>query len=325
MTSGRTGARKTRNCNVAATCRADELAPGGSSKLEIVTGPRWVGPLRYFLYGLDLFLIASFILAVYCVGWEYSVRRYLKGFSDAVVPAAVTPELKIEAILSWMTHGPARQVGGPSTLVPDRDPVDTLNYEALLRVCGSATNAFINLADSVGLEARRLLLLGPDWRTKHVVAEVFIDNRWIVVDPTFHDIFRGADGGYLTRSQLADPTVFAAATRSIANYNPSYTFERTAHIHTTRLPYIGAVMRRALSAVSPTWDQTATASLFFERQSFAATIVALLLLIFAVLLRGFVISLCETRLNIQRTRWRTKFYLAFQALFERRNESGVRP
>ena len=133
----------------------------------------------------------EFLLAMFCVGWEYSVRRYLEGFSDAVVPATATPELKIEAILNWMKHGPARKAGGPSTLVPDRDPVETLNYESLLRVCGSATNAFINLADSGGLGARRLLLLGADGQTRHVVAEVLVNERWIVVDPTFHHIFRG--------------------------------------------------------------------------------------------------------------------------------------
>ena len=48
-----------------------------------------------------------------------------------------------------------------------RDPQDTLNYHQLLEVCGSATNAFLNLSRSTGLQARRLLLLTPE---KFVVA-----------------------------------------------------------------------------------------------------------------------------------------------------------
>ena len=44
----------------------------------------------------------------------------------------------------------------PDPSSPDRDPTDTLNYTSLLRVCGNATNAFINLSDSAGLAARRL-------------------------------------------------------------------------------------------------------------------------------------------------------------------------
>jgi hypothetical protein len=321
----RVAKRTARSPTAAADCGAEGAAPASLTRSVIASRPRWTAPYRYFLYGLDFFLIASILLATFCVGWEYSVRRYLKGFSDAVVPAGATPELKIEAILNWMKHGPARQAGGPSPLVPDRDPVETLNYESLLRVCGSATNAFINLADSGGLEARRLLLLGSDWQTKHVVAEVFVDKRWIVVDPTFHQIFRSADGDYLTRSQLADPTVFTAATRPISNYEPSYTFERTAHVHTTQIPYVGAGIRRVLNAVAPTWDETAAVSLFFERESFAAMIVSILLLVFAMLLRAFLISLGESRLNIQRTRWRMKIYRAAAALFERKNQSALQP
>lgn len=321
----RTAERTNQSPTAAADRGAERVVSASLTGPVIGSRPRWTAPYRYFLYGLDVFLVASFLLAMFCVGWEYSVRRYLEGFSDAVVPATATPELKIEAILNWMKHGPARQAGGPSTLVPDRDPVETLNYESLLRVCGSATNAFINLADSGGLEARRLLLLGSDGQTRHVVAEVFVNERWIVVDPTFHHIFRGADGDYLTRSQLANPTVFAAATRSISNYEPSYTFERTAHVHMTQISYVGAGIRRVLSSVAPTWDETATATLFFERQSFAAMIVAILLLVFAILLRGLLISLGESRLNIQRTRWRTKVHRAILALFERRNQSALQP
>ena len=110
----------------------------------------------------------------------------LEGFSDAVVPALAGPEEKISAILTWMAHGPARL---PSRLqratTQDSDPTDTLNYESLLKVCGSATiNGFINLADSSGLISRRLLLTltaGPNmWLPRFCYR-----TRWIVVDPSF--------------------------------------------------------------------------------------------------------------------------------------------
>ena len=316
---------RTERRQTAAADSGEQLPPVSLSEPVVASRSRWAGPYRYFLYGVDCLLIASFVLAAFCVGWEYSVRRYLKGFSDAVVPAMATPELKIEAILNWMEHGPARQTGGPSTLVPDRNPVETLNHESLLRVCGSATNAFINLADSGGLDARRLLLLGADGQTKHVVAEVLVNKHWIVVDPTFHLVFRGADGDFLTRSQLVDPTVFASATRSVANYDPTYTFERTTHVHMTHIFYLGAVVRRVLSVIIPTWDETTTTTLMFERQSFAAMITAILLLVFVTLLRSFLILLGESRLNIRRTRWRTKLHRAALAFFERRNQSALQP
>src|SRR5665213_2723454 len=99
------------------------------------------------------------ILSILSVAWEYWTRAYLKGFSDAILAASSSPQQEVASILNWMSRGPARQEGEPGDLLAERNPNDTLNYKALLRVCGSATNAFINLADSVGLPARRLLLL----------------------------------------------------------------------------------------------------------------------------------------------------------------------
>jgi hypothetical protein len=130
-----------------------------------------VGRHRFFWstwYFVNALLLVSIFAAVYATVWEYSTRRYLKGFSDAIIPAAASPEKKIQAILNWMAHGPARPRSGFVGSAQDRDPTDTLNYDSLLRVCGTATNAFINLADSGGLPARRILLLNSDQGAKHV-------------------------------------------------------------------------------------------------------------------------------------------------------------
>lgn len=81
----------------------------------------------------------------------------------------------------------------------------------LLNVCGTATNAFLNLGRSGGLNVRRLLLLTPERNTKHVVAEVLIDDRWIIVDPAYRAILRNAKGQMLTREELRNPTVFRQA------------------------------------------------------------------------------------------------------------------
>src|ERR1700689_291628 len=122
---------------------------------------------RITWFAVNVLLVASIFFAVYSAGWEFSTRRYLRGFSDAIVPATAPGDEKVEAILRWMQHGPTRLPYGPSALVPDRDPTDTLNYDALLQVCGTATNAFINLANTGNLEVRRLLLLDQNQMTKH--------------------------------------------------------------------------------------------------------------------------------------------------------------
>src|SRR5947209_16108235 len=162
----------------------------------------------------------SVLATVYCAGWEYSVRKYLEGFSDAVVPDFIPDQDKINYILNWMGHGPPRIVAADPETLSNRDPEMTLNYKQLLTVCGSATNAFINLTRSSDLQTRRLLLLGPDDRVRLVVAEVLLDHRWVIVDPAFHVLLRDSQGRPLTRKELRDPAVLQEATMGLVNYLP---------------------------------------------------------------------------------------------------------
>jgi len=271
---------------------------------------------RAVWYLANALLLIAMLFAIYSIGWEYSTRRYLKGFSDAIVPATSPPEEKIEAILNWMTHGPARLRNGPSALVPDRDPTDTLNYDALLRVCGTATNAFINLTDSGGLESRRLLLVDENGMTKHVVAEVSVDGRWIVADAAFRVLFRSENGKTLTREDLADPATFVRATQNIQKYDPSYTFDRTMHIRLGRLKFVGRLLRAALNRVFPGWEDSMTVTLLVERESFAAMFTGTLAVLFLVLIRIFLRWYGENRLGMSPFRIRDQVRRAAHAFVD---------
>jgi hypothetical protein len=98
----------------------------------------------------NLLLVVARIATAWTGVWEISVRRYLRGFSDAIVPEASTPQQKAQAILAWMQNGPPRFESPNLAELSPRDPEDTLNYRQLLEVCGSATNAFLNLSLSAG-------------------------------------------------------------------------------------------------------------------------------------------------------------------------------
>src|SRR5262245_40964067 len=65
---------------------------------------------KFFWRGTNALLVMCLAGLLYSAGWEYSVRQYLQGFSDAIVPAAATPQQKVEAILHWMSSGPPRAV-----------------------------------------------------------------------------------------------------------------------------------------------------------------------------------------------------------------------
>jgi hypothetical protein len=264
---------------------------------------------RAVWYAGNVLLILSVLLAAYSIAWEYSTREYLRGFSDAIIPesGSPSPQEKIEAILNWMSHGPARRAAGTEVPVSNRDPKDTLNYASLLQVCGTATNAFINLADTAGLQARRLLLLDSQRMTKHVVAEVKIDGRWIVVDPVFHRLLRGTNGQLLTREELIDPAVLSEATRGLRDYLPEYTYDRTAHVRMARIPIVGRQLRHVLNRLAPGWEDSALVSLLLERESLATMVLAIILVLCMAVLRVVLRWYGEKRLRLRPMRFREQF------------------
>jgi hypothetical protein len=264
---------------------------------------------------VQLVLVVSVLATLYFALDEYSLRRYLKGFSDAVVPLNASPEQKVEAILTWMRSGPARRDGAPDDFMANRDPQDTLNYGQLLKVCGTATNAFLNLALSSGLPARRLLLQNPDHGAKHVVAEVQIDGRWVVADPTLRTLFRDASGHLVTRDQLVNPATLAEVTRNIPNYPANYTYEKTAHVHLRGIPLIGDILRRVLDWAAPGWEESLNWTIPLERRSLGLMLLSLLVAVMSVLVNAIMGWYARTRLGIQRITMRGRLKRFGQALF----------
>lgn len=270
----------------------------------------------------NVLLLFAILAAVYSAVWEYSTAKYVKGFADAIIPVSGTPEEKIDAILHWMSNGPARGASAPDGSL--RDPAETLNDSSLLKVCGTATNAFINLADSAGLPSRRLLLLAPHYSTMHVVVEVRVGDRWIVVDPAFRTILRDSAGRTVTRKELADPAVFLAATSRIPNYDPSYTYDRTVHVRLARLGSLGYYVRSASNRIAPGWEDSVTASLVLERESLAATVAAIFMMMILILVRTSLRWYGTHRLGIRRSRLRARFLRASSAFLDSSTSTSSR-
>ena len=261
-------------------------------------------------------LLAISLLATLFTGiWEHSVRQYLKGFSDAIIPEGSSPEQTAQAILSWMSFGPPRHEAPDLSALSAHDPTDTLNYRQLLEVCGSATNAFLNLSRSSGVDARRLLLLSPDHTAKHVVAEVHIDGRWVIVDATYRAFMKDSQGRLLTLADLRDPRLFHEATAQIPGYAASYSYERVAHVRVGALPVLGPFLRRAFDRVAPGWDEYVDWSLLLERRSFAFFFLSVWALLFFLLLRVVLAWVADHRLRIPRLRLRTNLTRALATFF----------
>ena len=266
--------------------------------------------VRVCWFAANVLLAASLAAVLYTVGWEFSTRSYLKGFSDAIIPASDNPEQKVEAILQWMAHGPGRSNASDPGALGDRNPEDTLNIQRLLQVCGTATNAFLNLAQSSGLNARRLLLLDRYGSSKHVVVEVMLGDRWAVVDPSYHFVLRLPDGHFATRTELMDPSIFRAATESIPNYPSTYTYERVGHVRLERIPWIGRHLRGIFNSIWPGWEEAINWTLLVERESFGMLVASVFLLCIALAARLLLGWYCKEKLGIARERLRDQILRA---------------
>lgn len=264
---------------------------------------------------VNVLLAAAIASSVYAGIREYSVRRYLDGFSDAIVPNSLPDEQKIEAILGWMRAEPSRASTTDPEDLAKRDPEATLTYRQLLNVCGTATNAFLNLARSSDLRTRRLLLLDANNNTKHVVAEVQDGDRWIVVDPMYRVIMKDAAGRYLTRKDLQSRAIFAQAASTIPNYPREYTYDRIAHVRVERLPYGGMTLRKALDWVVPDWDEAIDWSLLLERESFFYLVLSATSVLFFLVLRVVLAWFADKRLRISRFHLREHAVRAGSAFF----------
>jgi hypothetical protein len=245
---------------------------GGYHKLNVFA--------RYLSSTLILVGVALFF---YGTAWNYATRRYLEGFADAIVPLNGTPEQKSEALLDWLRHTPSRRHGVADQASP-RDPVGVVQDARLLAVCGSASNAFINLADAAGLKSRRVLLLNASGGSKHVVVEVEWGDRWAVVDPSFRAVFRDGSGRPLTKEELHNPETFQDAISRIPDYSPEYSFERTVHVHLTRIPVLGESLRRTLEFLFPRWEEMANWGYLPEHPSLWPIVMSFPLFLLGVLI-----------------------------------------
>jgi hypothetical protein len=214
-----------------------------------------------------------------------------------------------------MSGGPPRPLADHPAELSARDPETTLNYQQLLTVCGTAPNAFLNLSRSAGLNTRRLLLLTPDRKTKHVVAEVPIDGRWVIVDPSYRAMLRDAQGHLLTRKELQNPATFAEATGALPNYPAEYDYAHFAHVRLARLPLEGFHLRGLLDWVGPGWEEHLDWSLFLERESFFALVVSAALVLLFLVLRFSLGWYADYRLRIPRFHLREHFLRASAAFF----------
>jgi hypothetical protein len=125
------------------------------------------------------------------------------------------------------------------------------------------------------------------------------------------------DGNTLTRDQLVSPAVFLAATQNIPRYDPGYSFERTTHVRTARLGFIGTPVQKILDSLLPEWQDSVAISLLMERESLASVLAMIMIVLLLTLVRICLRWCGENRLRVYPVHVREQLRRAYQAFLTR--------
>lgn len=119
--------------------------------------------------------------------------------------------------------------------------------------CGSFTSVVGRLLVSAGYPIRILQMhCGPD-PACHILLEVQLDGRWVVVDPSYNLLFQNTDGSIASYDQLHH-NFSAYAAQTPRDYNPAYRFEDARRTNWDKIPVLMPLLRGLLNAtMGETW------------------------------------------------------------------------
>jgi hypothetical protein len=125
--------------------------------------------------------------------------RFFRNTAHRLVAETSTDSERLSALMTW-THENVR----PQYAAPERVVADT--FVDIVRrghgYCDQTAHVFATLAHFAGYDVRLLFLRRPDGVSPHTVAEVLVDDRWVIVDPWLGVLFRERSGRLAGRGEL---------------------------------------------------------------------------------------------------------------------------
>jgi hypothetical protein len=130
----------------------------------------------------------------------FSGRRVISKLANEITAGKTTQMEKAQTLLNWVQLHIRPQTEGPSTVIGD-------DYVNIVKrgwgYCDQMAHVFATMATFVGLDARQFQLIQDNGVSPHTVAEVKIDERWIVADPWMGIIPTNSLGNGYTVAQMA--------------------------------------------------------------------------------------------------------------------------
>lgn len=104
-----------------------------------------------------------------------------------------------EKILRYMKYIDSFRVGYPSNDSPDAVVIERIGS------CGTFSNTLVAFAATQGIKGRIISLFNYPENSGHAVAELFVNNKWTLYDPTYGTFYvknQGGDGNPLSYSEI---------------------------------------------------------------------------------------------------------------------------
>lgn len=136
----------------------------------------------------------------YCESDDSGIRELSKNLTKG----EKTERGKAEALFNWVKENVNYDI------VPMVGAKKVLDKKPMVSMCYDKTNLFVALCRSLGIPSRYIIFdcelkvnrNDISSKAKHIVAEIFIDGNWTVVDPSFEDEIKS----------LIEPSVFGVPT-----------------------------------------------------------------------------------------------------------------
>lgn len=184
---------------------------------RVVNGLRpYSGGLRWLSYGLCLAALAALGVGVYQAYLQYQESRSLADIANTLKTG--DPAQDIKAVVNYVYAHAYLGEGKYGLLRATATQVMDITIGGQ---CGEFVRLTINLLSQMGYTAHRLYMF-PDAETGkafdpatqpsfHVVAEVWIDRHWVLVDPLHGLVFHDSQGNLVTLDQVVgDPSIIKA-------------------------------------------------------------------------------------------------------------------
>ena len=111
---------------------------------------------------------------------------FFRRTAERLVAAKSTDRERLTALMEWVHENVRPQYAAPARIVPD-------NFIDIARrgygYCDQSAHVFATLAHFAGYDVHLLFLRAADGVSPHTVAEVRVDDRWVLVDPWLGFLF----------------------------------------------------------------------------------------------------------------------------------------